>query len=214
MNTPDTKLDIKRFWYEELDSTMDKAKRLVESGQVSNTAFVVADYQTAGRGNYGRKWDSPKGAGIYLSIIHLSLIDKPITISTLYTKACAVACVESINEFCNLKTSIKPLNDIYAGNKKLGGILVESKLTKNKISVLITGIGINVYKSEYLLDRNTVQPVSLEELMEKENFSRFSKEKLIEKIVKNTDEWYSKIFSGEYTEVQLRWNDYCKSVLF
>ena len=199
----------KGFWYDELDSTMDEAKRLVESGLINTTAFVVADYQIAGRGNYGKKWDSPKGAGIYLSIVHLSSVEKPITLSNLYTKACAVACVESIKELCGLKISIKPLNDIYAGNKKLGGILVESKLTKNAISVLITGVGINVYKSDYLLDRNIVQGVSLEELMLSGNFNTFSKGKLIEMIIQNTDKWYENIFFGKDSKVQCKWSDYC-----
>jgi BirA family biotin operon repressor/biotin-[acetyl-CoA-carboxylase] ligase len=200
---------IKGFWYKELDSTMDEAKRLVESGQINNTAFVVADYQSDGRGNYGRKWDSPKEAGIYLSIIHLSESDNPFILSNLYTKACVVACVESINELFSLKTFIKPLNDIYHNGKKLGGILVESKLVKDGISVLITGIGINICKSAYILDRDLVQPVSLEELIDKNSFTMISREKLIESIIKKTNEWYSKIFSGDNLQVQSKWHEYC-----
>ena len=56
---------------ETVDSTMEEAKRIVESqGIVEDVLVVVADEQTSGKGTRGRSWASPKGAGLYFSIVH------------------------------------------------------------------------------------------------------------------------------------------------
>ena len=44
------------FWYEEIDSTMDEAKRLIQANKINDIAFVVANSQTKGKGTHGRKW--------------------------------------------------------------------------------------------------------------------------------------------------------------
>lgn len=210
---------MKCFWYEKVDSTMDEAKRLISSDEIKDTAFIVSDYQTNGRGTHGRKWDSPKDFGIYLSIVHLPgerKEKKYFQMTTLYTQACGVACVEAIKEVIGIQTSLKPVNDIYLEGKKLGGILVESTLYKEGLSSLITGIGINTHKASHNLDRDIVTPISLEECLP--DFSaiggpafggkNFSKKKLIEKIVTNVCFWYEKVFSGEEKLVKDKWEDY------
>ena len=62
---------IQNFHYDELDSTQDEAKRLIQAGKITDIGFVTADSQTNGRGTHGRKWSSPAKSGIYLSVIHL-----------------------------------------------------------------------------------------------------------------------------------------------
>ena len=164
----------KGFWYEEVDSTMDEAKRLVQAGKITDIGFVVANSQTQGRGTRGRKWSSPSNFGIYLSVIHLPKEKEYFKTTTIYTQAAGIACVEAIKEICEIQTQLKPINDIYFKNKKLGGILVESTLHKEGISSLITGVGINTQKVRRDLDRNIVEPVSLEEILPSEQFQKFS----------------------------------------
>src|SRR3989338_209684 len=190
------------FYYDSIDSTNEEAKRLIDSGKIKETLVIVADEQTRGKGTRGRTWDSPKGAGIYLSVVHLPKKNKFFETTTLYTLACGIACVESVYEVCKIKPSLKPVNDIYFSCKKLGGILIESKLYESGISSLITGIGINVQKTKYNLDRDIVSPVSLEEILSKEAFAKFSKQLLIENIVEKVYFWYEKIFNGEHDMVQ------------
>ncbi len=198
------------FWYETLDSTMDEAKRLIQSGKINGTAFIVSNHQTSGRGTRGRKWSSPEGTGIYLSIVHLPKQNELFEATSLYTLACGIACVEAIKTICDIEPQIKPINDIYFDSKKLGGILVESKLHKDGISSLITGIGINLQKSLHNLDRDVVLPVSLEEIIGSNKFiSDFSREKLIEVIVAKVCFWYSKIFNKEHSEIKSIWESYC-----
>ena len=186
----------KGFFYEKVDSTMDEARRLLKSGQIEDTAFVVANCQTSGRGTRGKIWSSPEKAGIYLSLVHLPKEKKFLETTTLYTLACGVACVEAIKEITNIQTSLKPVNDIYANGKKLGGILVESELYKEGISSLITGVGINVNKTFHNLEKTEVLPVSLEELMGSYEFKKLENKKLIEKIVLKICFWYDLVFNG------------------
>ena len=186
----------KSFWYDTLDSTMDEAKRLLKSGEIKNTSFIVANCQTKGKGTRGKVWSSPKG-GIYLSIVHLPEEKKYFKNTTLYTLACGVACIEAIKEIINIQASLKPVNDIYVDGKKLGGILVESELYKEGISSLITGIGINIYEVKHKLDHKEILPVSIEELLPEREFKKFQAKELIEKIVLKVCFWYSLVFNGE-----------------
>jgi len=186
---------LKRFVYDEVDSTMDEAKRLIHSNVVKENTFIIANHQTSGRGTHGRGWVSPKGAGIYLSIIHLPKSGEYFKATSLYTLACGAACIEAIKEACGVQASLKPVNDIYVGDKKLGGILVESILHKTGISSLVTGIGINTHNVFRELDRPTIVPVSLEELISKEKFKQFSKDTLIELIVNKVCSWYEVVMS-------------------
>ncbi len=201
-------ISVQSFYYETLDSTQDEAKRLVQSGKVKDIAYVIANSQTHGRGTRGRKWSSPAKSGIYLSVIHLPTKQKYFETTTLYTLACGVACVEAIKEITGIEAKLKPVNDIYYNHKKLGGILVESRLEKKGISSLISGVGINIQETSHKLDRNITKPISLEEIISEEAFKNFSKEKLIESIMSKVCFWYEVIFNGKQDLIQEKWENY------
>ena len=201
------------LYYDELDSTQDEAKRLIQAGKIKDIAYVVSNSQTNGRGTRGRKWSSPADSGIYLSVIHLPNVGTGLPhpcmeLTTLYTQAAGIACVEAIKEVTDIQTKLKPVNDIYFNGKKLGGILVESRLEKKGISHLISGIGINVCKANHELDRNIIEPISLKEIMSEHDFKCFVKEKLIEKIIEKICFWYEKIFGGEQYLILEKWESY------
>jgi BirA family biotin operon repressor/biotin-[acetyl-CoA-carboxylase] ligase len=200
---------MKCLYYDELDSTQDEARRLIQSGKVKDITYIIAKSQTHGRGTRGRKWSSPSNSGIYLSVIHIPNArtgsPHPFELTTLYTQACGIACIEAIKETVNIECKLKPINDIYFNDKKLGGILIESRLQDKGISSLISGVGINIKKTNHELDRNIVEPISLEEIMSKEDFKNFSKEKLIENIVSSLCKWYEITFEGNHDLVQKKW---------
>lgn len=192
------------LYYDELDSTQNEAKRLIQAGKITDIAYVVSNSQTNGRGTRDRKWSSPAGSGIYLSVIHFSP-HKKIELTTLYTQACGIACVEAIKEICTVQCSIKPINDIYYNDKKLGGILIESRLQNKGISYLISGVGINTHKANHELGRDTVQPISLEEIINENDFKIFNRKKLIKKIVEKICFWYEIIFNGKQGLIKQKW---------
>ena len=101
--------------------------------------LIISDKQTAGRGQRGNEWISKEYQSLTFS---LGLIDDNINSSLLSLK-CAIAISRAIKSSTGISTSIKWPNDILINNKKVAGILIESKKINNK-EVLNIGIGINV----------------------------------------------------------------------
>jgi len=131
----------KLYYYKEIGSTNDEAKRLAALG-VGEGTVVIAEGQTKGRGKPGRRWFSPKGSGVYLSIIiepHKSS-DKIEVITLLGTLASARAIIG----LTSLDVKLKWPNDVMVSGKKIGGILTEVCRTKRGGKSFIVGIGLNV----------------------------------------------------------------------
>lgn len=101
----------------------------------------VADQQSAGRGRNGKKWVSPAGANVYLSLGYefpASLLE---TFSCL-SCACGVAICRML-ESLGCRPGIKWPNDIFIDGKKLAGMLVETKVSSDSVYAVI-GVGVNV----------------------------------------------------------------------
>ncbi len=145
----------------QVDSTNSEARRLLAAGKPAPFA-VLADEQTAGRGTQGRSWSSPRGAGIYLSIVPAFL--RPWPIHSMYSVAAGIACAEVLLDRLGVTIELKPPNDLYQGGRKLGGILVETSVRGDALASLVVGIGINVLQVPHRTD-GRVRTTSLQELL-------------------------------------------------
>ena len=128
--------------YQSVPSTNTLLKSWAEEGAAEG-CVAVAEEQTAGRGRRGRSFYSPKGTGLYLSIL---LRPKQHAEAALQiTTAAAVATAEAIEQVSGLPCEIKWVNDIYREGKKLCGILTEASLDVESggLNYAILGIGIN-----------------------------------------------------------------------
>lgn len=126
--------------FDSLPSTNTEAANQAMRGAAEGVC-IIAQEQTAGRGREGRTWISPKGSGLYFSIVlrpRLLIEDLP-----LITLMAAVAVHRALEKAFNLVTDIKWPNDIYAREKKLCGILAETVETDSGRAVIL-GIGINL----------------------------------------------------------------------
>lgn len=164
------------LYYETLDSTNTRAKELARNGCKSGTV-VVAEEQSTGRGRMGRNWYSPRGTGLWFSIIIYP--KTPVKKSPFLTILTSLAVYDSIqeieqelnpetwiesgemqnNKVSRKKTalSIKWPNDILLGGKKVAGILSEISVS-HQIKSAVIGIGINVNQEwfpEELLQKAT-----------------------------------------------------------
>jgi BirA family biotin operon repressor/biotin-[acetyl-CoA-carboxylase] ligase len=138
--------DIRRF--SSLASTNIEAARQAALGANEGLCIVAAE-QTAGRGRLQREWLSPKGAGLYFSIVLRPQIEQrywPLT-----TLVASLAVSEALLESCGLHTDIKWPNDILANERKLCGILGETTETVTG-RALIVGIGINLANNSFPLE--------------------------------------------------------------
>lgn len=107
---------------------------------------VIACQQTAGKGRIGRKFYSPSGTGVYISIL-LRPRNCPPEQAVKITTVAAVAACEAIETVSEEEARIKWVNDIFVRGKKVSGILTEASfdLENAALSYAVLGIGINVY---------------------------------------------------------------------
>jgi BirA family biotin operon repressor/biotin-[acetyl-CoA-carboxylase] ligase len=134
---------IKRF--DSLPSTNLEVARRASQGAAEGLCVVSAE-QTQGRGRLGREWTSPKGAGLYFSILlRPTLPQRSWPLLTLMT---AIAVQDALSKACDLQTDIKWPNDIIANDGKLCGILAETAETPNGLAVVI-GVGINLTQKSF-----------------------------------------------------------------
>ncbi len=128
-----------------LPSTNLEAAKHAAAGAASGL-WVVASEQTAGRGRQGREWSSPRGAGIYCSVLLRPQFDQNDW--PLITLMTSIAVQETLWQACNLQTDIKWPNDVLHDEKKLCGILAETVET-NAGRAVIVGIGINLTNASF-----------------------------------------------------------------
>lgn len=127
------------IYFDSIDSTNSYAKKKV--CRLKDGTVVLAEEQTAGKGRRGREWVSPKGTGIWVSLILKP--DIPPREGIKMTQIAAVAVCESIRKLTGLDALIKWPNDIVINGKKVCGILTEMAGELNEISYVVIGIGIN-----------------------------------------------------------------------
>jgi BirA family biotin operon repressor/biotin-[acetyl-CoA-carboxylase] ligase len=140
-----TLLKPKVLRYESLPSTNTELARMASEGAAEGVA-VLADEQTAGRGRLQRAWSSPKGAGLYFSILLRPRI--PVDRWPLITFMAALAVGDALQEATGLRTDIKWPNDLLSGERKICGILSEAIETPAGRAVIV-GIGINLTPSAF-----------------------------------------------------------------
>ena len=156
-------LPYKVYYYKEVTSTMDVAKKIAEKGE---EAIIIAETQTKGKGRLDRPWFSPKG-GIWMSLV----IKPSLTLKEAYllTYIAALATALAIEKVSGIKAYLKWPNDVIykmgEEEKKLAGILLEIKAEIDRISYAIIGIGINVNNRISILEP---QAISLKEILGKE----------------------------------------------
>ena len=149
-------MDFKIIHIKETDSTNHWLKEHGEGNMV-----VVADYQTAGRGCGSNSWESERGRNLTFSmLIHPGniLAKEQFRI----TEVVSVAMCRMLQSYIYNKVEIKWPNDIYVGDKKICGILIENRLQGTEIKDSIIGIGLNVNQKEFKSD--APNPVSLYQL--------------------------------------------------
>ena len=152
------------IWFDSIDSTNNEASRRLDT--LDNMAVLAATEQTAGRGQGEHKWHSKTGENLTFSVVlkfgrqgglPSLLVSDALLITELTTMA--------LREYLlgkGISSRIKWHNDIYVGDGKICGILIENVLKGNEISSSIIGIGIDVNQTEFPSD--LPNPVSIAQI--------------------------------------------------
>lgn len=127
-----------------VDSTNTRLKAMAAAGAPTGTA-LLAEEQSAGRGTHGRSFQSPRGDGLYLSVLLRPRLTKLQDLLTL-TGWVGVAAREAVERASGAPVEIKWLNDLYFNGKKLCGILTEVSFLgeSGEPDYVVAGMGINM----------------------------------------------------------------------
>jgi len=138
--------------FDTIDSTNSYARREIEAGRMECPCLIFAREQTAGRGRHGNSFTSPKD-GIYMTVV--TQPEMPAERCLFLTSAAAVAAVRVLEQYTDLAPKIKWVNDIWIGDRKICGILVEavSGGTLGYLKYAVTGIGINTFSDVNVLGK-------------------------------------------------------------
>jgi BirA family biotin operon repressor/biotin-[acetyl-CoA-carboxylase] ligase len=183
--------------YETLNSTNDLAKELAARGAPEGTV-VVAEAQTGGRGRLGREWDSPPGAGLYVSLVLRPMLP-PLELPQI-TLTTAVAVVRAIRRVAGVAPGIKWPNDLLLNGKKLGGILTEMETESDRIRHVVVGVGVNVNNPGFppeLAATATSLTLALG--------GSFSRVQLLQAWLEEFEELYDRFLNQGFTEILEEW---------
>jgi BirA family biotin operon repressor/biotin-[acetyl-CoA-carboxylase] ligase len=173
------------YYFDELPSTIDEARdKKYVHGDV-----VVAEYQTAGRGQRGKTWSSVAGENLMLSaVLDTSFLRADEQFSVLQTVALAL--VDTFAGY-GLDARIKWTNDIYIGDRKITGVLIDHSLAHDGMLVRSgAGIGINV--NQRIFDAGLPNPTS----MALETGRTFDRREVLERLYGRLMERYEALRSG------------------
>jgi BirA family biotin operon repressor/biotin-[acetyl-CoA-carboxylase] ligase len=162
---------------------------------------VATNFQTAGKGQGIKSWMSNKGENILASFYFKPQIPPPQQIYFNYFFALTI--LEVLSQYID-NVMIKKPNDIYAGDKKIVGILIEHHIQGETLKYSVAGVGINVNQTQFA--PALPNPTSLKLITGKE----FSREKILEEIVQKGMEYYQKLQTGVFTELENKYESYVK----
>jgi BirA family biotin operon repressor/biotin-[acetyl-CoA-carboxylase] ligase len=137
-------------WLPACASTNSEAHGLIVQNRASEGCTIITDFQTAGRGQRGNQWEGASAENLMLSVVwHPTFL----TATEQFRLSQAVAL--GVHDWAQTllgtdpKLKLKWPNDLYYGDQKLGGILIENTLSGPKIQYSIIGIGLNINQQEF-----------------------------------------------------------------
>ena len=175
---------------DETTSTNDDAR----DAKYRHGDIVWAERQTAGRGQRGHTWTSPEGENLTFSMV-LEPRFLPVGEQFLLSEAVTLALTDTFAAY-GIDTRIKWTNDIYIGDRKLVGILIEHNHAGASLSRTIAGIGINVNQTAF--DPALPNPVSLAQA----GGRKFNRSRLLETFLVRCLRRYAQLERGEKETLQ------------
>jgi len=196
-----TKILGKEIKYiETVDSTNVELWRHINKYNLNEGYTIITRNQISGKGRRGDKWISTKDESLTFSILLKPKLN--INFLGLVSILSSISIVEAIKKVHNINAKIKWPNDILVDNKKLGGILVESKLINNETNIVV-GIGINV--NQKLMENELMnKAISLKMINQKTNNIEFLFASILNQL-----EYFYNMPSGNWPNI---WRDNCAHI--
>ena len=178
--------------------TVTSTNDLAREPQYHDGDIVRADFQTAGRGQRGHIWQSQAGQNLTFSLV-LEPKFLPVTEQFMLLEAVALSLTDFFAEL-GISAAVKWTNDIYVGDSKAVGILIEHSYSAGCLSRTIVGIGINVNQTEFAAD--IPNPISLALLTGKQ----YELNTLLQQFERCFTARYQTLKSGEWEAMHRSYN--------
>ena len=192
-------------------STMDDARSLAREGAPEGVV-VIAEEQDSGRGRFDRRWVSPPGLNLYMTVL---LRPEPSRLPCV-NMAATLAIHRTVSELTGMCATVKWPNDVRIAGRKLSGILVENEFEGRRLDHALVGIGLNVNLNVAEHPEIADTAASLKSAAGRE----FDRSAVLLSVLRNLDKWYGRLRAGESLtsawadtletlgkRVQLRWRD-------
>jgi BirA family biotin operon repressor/biotin-[acetyl-CoA-carboxylase] ligase len=180
-----------------VNSTNDFLKNLLSNSKpLPEGTVIMAESQFAGRGQQQNKWHSQPGKNLTFSaLLNPTFLD----IATQFdlNRAVSLGVVDALEPLLDNDLKIKWPNDIYYGDKKLGGILIENLIQGQQIKNAIIGIGLNINQNSFPAD--TGNATSLKQILHKD----YDLRALLSDICSHIEAWYLKLRAGKKETVRI-----------
>jgi BirA family biotin operon repressor/biotin-[acetyl-CoA-carboxylase] ligase len=173
--TPNILLGTPLIELSTIDSTNIYAMDQIKQGLAESGSCYTADFQTNGKGQHGRVWESSKGQNLLCSyILELNTLDAlknwTPTDQIGFSAAIALGARAFFAAFAGSETKIKKPNDIYFSDRKAGGILIENLVRGKEWTWTVIGIGMNINQNSFssaAVNSVSSNPISLQEITNK-----------------------------------------------
>lgn len=185
-------------------STNHYAEQLLKEHKVAEGTIIFAHKQTLGKGQGENRWDSEPGKNATFSLILFPVFLPPEQQFRL-NKMISLGVIDFLEGLITeQKVSVKWPNDIYAGNGKIGGILIQSTICGAKFESCIVGIGLNI--NQEIFNPGLPNPVSMKLLTGKD----YKVEDAVDLIVRSIDKRYQQLKSRSFEVLD---NEYKEKLL-
>lgn len=192
-------LEPQIFLFPEMASTNEEMKQMLKREHLDEGTIIITDHQVAGRGQAGNSWESVKGQNLTFSLLLRPIFLEPYK-QFYISKIVSLAIIDSIKKLVK-QPSIKWPNDIYIGNKKLAGILIENSIMGAHLDYCIIGIGLNVNQEIFISD--APNPISLKQATGR----NFDLAEFRNQLIENIDKRYNELITVKEEEINKAYFD-------
>ncbi|MDB5008786.1 MAG: biotin--acetyl-CoA-carboxylase ligase [Mucilaginibacter sp.] len=180
----------------QVDSTNSFLKELLSNSKpVIEGTVIMAESQFAGRGQQQNGWHAEPGKNLTFSIL-LKPVFLPVTAQFDLVRAVSLGVFYALYPILGEKLKIKWPNDIYYGDNKLGGMLIENLVQGSQIKNSIIGIGLNINQENFPAELTNA--ISLKQILHQD----YDLETLLAEICRHIEAWYLNLKAGKISQLR------------
>lgn len=185
--------------HEKVSSTNTLAAALLKDSNPPEGTVITASYQETGRGQPGNSWESEPGKNLLMSVILYPEMVRPAD-QFIISRMVSLAVYDLVAARTRA-ARIKWPNDIYAGNDKIAGILIENSIMGPTLSSSVAGIGLNVNQTVFI--SAAPNPVSLKQITGETN----DLQAIAGELISLLDKRYGMVIRGEGSVLEREYHE-------